>query len=145
MLSAVCRRCSVNSARSRATMPSTSSAVHVSLYPSTYIRASSSSSSSNPIASTPTPKKPSPCRLIPISTFLADFAPLHIRGWRLDNLPHVRHPNSPKEGGMVELQDRHLTRRYDFGIGRDGWRGLLEFVGVIGQAIEVEDVSLQSQ
>lgn len=91
---------------------------------------------------TSTPKKPSPYRLIPVSTFLADFAPLHVKGWRLDNLPHVRHATKPKEGGMVELQDRHLTRRYDFELGKEGWRDTLRFMGLIGSVIEEEDVSL---
>lgn len=86
-------------------------------------------------------KRPSPYRLIPVSIFLADFAPLHVKGWRLDNLPHVRHASQPKEGGMVELQDRHLTRRYDFDLGNQGWGDTLRFIQVIGEAIEAEDVS----
>jgi hypothetical protein len=102
---------------------------------------STSTSTSTPSTTSPALKKPSPYRLIPVSTFLADFAPLHVKGWRLDNLPHVRHATQPKEGGMVELQDRHLTRRYDFQIGPEGWRDTLRFIAIIGEAIEVEDVS----
>jgi hypothetical protein len=97
-------------------------------------RASSSSS---------IPKRPSPYRLIPISTFLADFAPLHVEGWRLEILADIppAQAEKSKEGGMVELQDRRLVRRYDFEQGKEGWRRLMAFSQKAGEVIEAEDVS----
>jgi hypothetical protein len=89
---------------------------------------------------TRTPKRPSPYRLIPISTFLADFAPLHVQGWRLETLPDAS-PTQEKESGMAQLQDRRLVRRYDFEQGKDGWRRLMSFTQKVGEAIETEDVS----
>lgn len=125
----LCRRCTTATKASPSLKARTS--------PTLAWRASSSSSASTPPAET---KRPSPYRLIPVSTFLADFAPLHVKGWRLDNLPHVRKISEPKEGGMVELQDRHLMRHYDFEQGKQGWRDLLRFVQIIGEAVEEEDV-----
>ena len=138
MLNRVCRTCASTSRLSRVyILPN-----NLDRGPFRYNSTTSTSSSTSTSTSAPTStKRPSPYRLIPVSTFLADFAPLHVKGWRLDNLPHLRHASSPKEGGMVELQDRHLTRRYDFGLGREGWGEAMRFVQSIGEAIAIEDVS----
>lgn len=128
----LCRRCA---SASRSTRLSTA---HLNPVATDSRRASSSTASSHPPQAEA--KRPSPYRLIPVSTFLADFAPLHVKGWRLDNLPHVRQVSEPKEGGMVELQDRRLMRHYDFEQGKEGWRDLLRFVQVVGEAVEAEDV-----
>jgi hypothetical protein len=99
---------------------------------STFIRLSSSAS--------PTPKRPSPYRLIPLPTFLADFAPLHVKGWRLELLPGLNPGHRPQDEGMAQLQDRRLVRRYDFEQGKDGWRKLMGFTQTIGDVVEKEDV-----
>lgn len=105
-----------------------------------FVSSSRWSSSSTPPAKT---KRPSPYRLIPISTFLADFAPLHVKGWRLESLPDLPLGSieRPTEGGMVELQDRRLVRRYDFEQGKDGWRRLIAFTQRAGEIVEAKDVS----
>jgi hypothetical protein len=92
-------------------------------------------------SSSPTPKRPSPYRLIPLPTFLADFAPLHVKGWRLELLPGTRPNQSPEDDGMAQLQDRRLVRRYDFEQGKDGWRKLMAFTQSVGEVVEKEDVS----
>jgi hypothetical protein len=94
-------------------------------------------------SSSTTPKRPSPYRLIPLPTFLADFAPLHVKGWRLELLPGVRPNQTPQDDGMAQLQDRRLVRRYDFEQGKDGWRKLLAFTQSAGEVVEKEDVSHQ--
>jgi len=93
-------------------------------------------------SSSTTPKRPSPYRLIPLPTFLADFAPLHVKGWRLELLPGVRPNQTPQDDGMAQLQDRRLVRRYDFEQGKDGWRKLMAFTHTLGEVVEKEDVSL---
>jgi hypothetical protein len=92
-------------------------------------------------SSSATPKRPSPYRLIPLPTFLADFAPLHVKGWRLELLPGVRPKQTPQDDGMAQLQDRRLVRRYDFEQGKDGWRKLMAFTQSVGEVVEKEDVS----
>jgi len=93
-------------------------------------------------SSSTTPKRPSPYRLIPLPTFLADFAPLHVNGWRLELLPGVRPNQPPQDDGMAQLQDRRLVRRYDFEQGKDGWRKLMAFTHTLGEVVEKEDVSI---
>jgi len=90
----------------------------------------------------PTPKRPSPYRLIPLSTFLADFAPLHVKGWRLEPLPGLLPNQKQQDQGMAQLQDRRLVRRYDFEQGKDGWRRLIGFAQTAGEVVEKEDVGL---
>jgi hypothetical protein len=92
-------------------------------------------------SSSTTPKRPSPYRLIPLPTFLADFAPLHVKGWRLELLPGLRPKQAPQDDGMAQLQDRRLVRRYDFEQGKDGWRKLMAFTQSVGEVVEKEDVS----
>lgn len=92
-------------------------------------------------SSSSTPKRPSPYRLIPLPTFLADFAPLHVKGWRLELLPSIRPNQAPQDDGMAQLQDRRLARRYDFEQGKDGWRKLMTFTQSVGEVVEKEDVS----
>jgi len=92
--------------------------------------------------SSSTPKRPSPYRLIPLPAFLADFAPLHVKGWRLELLPGTRPNRAPQDDGMAQLQDRRLVRRYDFEQGKDGWRKLMAFTHTLGEVVEKEDVSL---
>lgn len=147
ILTRVCRSCAI---ASRQVVARPNRAPHGLVGQARRFNSTAPPSTSTP-SPTPSPNpspRPSPYRLIPVSKFLADFAPLHIKGWRLDNLPHphshLRHTSQPKEGGMVELQDRHLTRRYDFELGPGGWRALMEFMQTIGQAVEAEDVSLAS-
>lgn len=91
-------------------------------------------------SSSPIPKKPSPYRLIPLPTFLADFAPLHVTGWRLELLPNISLNKTPQDEGMAQLQDRRLVRRYDFEQGKDGWRRLMAFIQKLGEVVEKEDV-----
>jgi hypothetical protein len=43
--------------------------------------------------------------------------------------------------GMADLQDRRLVRMWEFGEGKDGWRGLMRFAQTVGQIVEEEDVS----
>jgi len=93
------------------------------------------------VSSNTTPKRPSPYRLIPLPTFLADFAPLHVKGWRLELLPDLRPSPTPQDDGMAQLQDRRLVRRYDFEQGKDGWRKLMAFTQNAGEVVEKEDVS----
>ena len=95
---------------------------------------------SNPTS--PSPKRPSPYRLIPLPTFLADFAPLHVRDWRLEPLPGLLPNQKQQDEGMARLQDRRLVRRYDFEQGKDGWRKLIGFVQTAGEVVEKEDVGL---
>jgi len=40
---------------------------------------------------------------------------------------------------MADLQDRRLMRLYGFPSGKDGWRGVLEFVVKAGRVVEEED------
>lgn len=89
-----------------------------------------------------TPKRPSPYRLISLPTFLADFAPLHVKGWRLEPLPGLLPNQKPQAEGMAQLQDRRLVRRYDFEQGKDGWRKLIGFVQSAGEVVDKEDVGL---
>lgn len=42
---------------------------------------------------------------------------------------------------MADLQDRRLVRMWEFGEGKDGWRGLMRFAQTVGQIVEEEDVS----
>jgi hypothetical protein len=93
-------------------------------------------------SASPTPKRPSPYRLIPLPTFLADFAPLHVKGWCLELLPGLHPDQRPQDEGMAQLQDRRLVRRYDFEQGKDGWRKLIGFTQTIGDVVEKEDVRL---
>ena len=95
-------------------------------------------------SSTATPKRPSPYRLIPLPTFLADFAPLHVKGWRLELLPGIRSTPTTEVEGMAQLQDRRLVRRYDFEQGKEGWRRLMAFTHSLGEAVEKEDVRLET-
>jgi hypothetical protein len=92
-------------------------------------------------SSSTTAKRPSPYRLIPLPTFLADFAPLHVKGWRLELLPRLPPNQIPQDEGMAQLQDRRLVRRYDFEQGKDGWRKLMAFTHTLGGVVEKEDVS----
>jgi hypothetical protein len=94
-------------------------------------------------SSSSTPKRPSPYRLIPLPTFLADFAFLHVKGWRLELLPGIRPNQTPQDDGMAQLQDRRLVRRYDFEQGKDGWMKLMAFTHTLGEVVEEEDVSPQ--
>lgn len=87
-----------------------------------------------------TPKRLSPYRLIPLPTFLADFAPLHVKGWRLEVLPGICSSPTLQDEGMAQLQDRRLVRRYDFEHGKDGWRSLMAFTENAGNVVEKEDV-----
>jgi hypothetical protein len=103
----------------------------------------------------PKPRRPSPYRLLPPHTFLAHFAPLHVVGWRLDLLPSIVQMSDGNSGnngdgaelrrevqeGMADLQDRRLVRMWEFGEGKDGWRGLMRFAQTVGQIVEEEDVS----
>ena len=93
------------------------------------------------VSSNTTPKRPSPYRLIPLPAFLADFAPLHVKGWRLELLPGLRPNPAPQGDGTAQLQDRRLVRRYDFEQGQDGWRKLMAFTQNVGEVVEKEDVS----
>ena len=95
---------------------------------------------SNPTS--PSSRRPSPYRLIPLPTFLADFAPLHVKGWRLEPLPGLLPNQKPQAEGMAQLQDRRLVRRYDFEQGKDGWRKMIAFVQTAGGIVEKEDVGL---
>ncbi|GFZ45258.1 hypothetical protein JCM24511_02984 [Saitozyma sp. JCM 24511] len=101
----------------------------------------------------PKPRRPSPYRLLPPHTFLAHFAPLHVAGWRLDLLPSIVQLSEGRSGnngdgaelrrevqeGMADLQDRRLVRMWEFGEGKDGWRGLMRFAQTVGQIVEEED------
>lgn len=93
-------------------------------------------------SASPSRKRPSPYRLIPLPTFLADFAPLHVKGWRLEPLPGLLPNQKQQAEGMAQLQDRRLIRRYDFEQGKDGWRKLIGFVQTAGGIVEKEDVGL---
>ena len=76
--------------------------------------------------------------------FLADFAPLHVKGWRLELLPGIRSTPTTEVEGMAQLQDRRLVRRYDFEQGKEGWRRLMAFTHSLGEAVEKEDVRLET-
>jgi hypothetical protein len=91
------------------------------------------------------PKRPSPYRLIPPHTFLADFAPLHVAGWRLDQLlpsiqPSVNPGRASIEDGMADLQDRRLIRLYEFEMGKNGWNDLMGFMSRVGEMVAEQDV-----
>nr|XP_031864173.1 uncharacterized protein CI109_000085 [Kwoniella shandongensis]KAA5531245.1 hypothetical protein CI109_000085 [Kwoniella shandongensis] len=95
------------------------------------------------------PRRPSPYRLLQPHAFLADFAPLHVKGWRLDALEpqerlvnptgHVDEGLSADKAEGADLQSRRLVRVYEFGDGKEGWRDLLRFVAKTGEVIEEED------
>lgn len=92
------------------------------------------------------PKKLSPYRLIPPHTFLAEFAPLHVAGWRLDHLPSNSvtartTERSAVEEGMADLQDRRLVRLYEFEMSKEGWEDCMKYVKKIGDIVAKEDVS----
>ncbi|WWC70788.1 uncharacterized protein I206_104740 [Kwoniella pini CBS 10737] len=104
------------------------------------LRFSSSSSAS--------PKRPSPYRLIQPHSFLSEFAPLHISGWRLDSVVEQNRlinpisniddaPRGGSEGG--DLQDRRLIRVFLMGDGKEGWRDTMKFVAQVGKIVEQED------
>ncbi|WRT67739.1 uncharacterized protein IL334_004711 [Kwoniella shivajii] len=103
-----------------------------------------SDSSANP------PRHPSPYRLVQPHTFLSQFAPLHIAGWRLDSIvaqerlinplstiDEVSSSADEKEGG--DLQDRRLVRAFSMGEGKDGWKDTMNFVQKSGEIIDTED------
>ncbi|KAK6908152.1 hypothetical protein L486_07529 [Kwoniella mangroviensis CBS 10435] len=109
------------------------------------IRSYSSSSSEQPSSPGP-PKRPSPYRLLQSHTFLSQFAPLHISGWRLDSIAQQDRLINPLsavdealdlEGG--DLQDRRLVRAFMMGEGKVGWKDAMIFVQRAGQIIEEED------
>ena len=89
---------------------------------------------------TPSPKKPSPYRLLSPQSFVADFAPLHVHGWRLDHLSAPRLPEQ-RPHPPADLQDRRLVRSYRFEATKDGWRDLMRLATNIGEHAEAEDVS----
>ncbi|WVW84712.1 hypothetical protein I302_106747 [Kwoniella bestiolae CBS 10118] len=94
------------------------------------------------------PKRPSPYRLIQPHTFLSQFAPLHISGWRLDSLSQQERLVNPLssvdealdvEGEGGDLQNRRLVRAFVMGEGREGWRDVMRFTQRAGEVIEQED------
>ncbi|WWD04907.1 hypothetical protein V865_002978 [Kwoniella europaea PYCC6329] len=97
--------------------------------------------------STPNPpKRPSPYRLLQPHTFLSQFAPLHISGWRLDSIAQQERLINPLsavdealdvEGG--DLQDRRLVRAFMMGEGKVGWKDAISFAQRAGEIIEEED------
>lgn len=102
--------------------------------------------------STPSPpRRPSPYRLLQPHAFLAEFAPLHVNGWRVDALQSAE---KLLEADKVEevldgaetveksgdLQGRRLVRVFELGEGKEGWRKLIKFVGHVGQVVEDQDV-----
>lgn len=93
------------------------------------------------------PRRPSPYRLIPPHTFLAEFAPLHVAGWRLDHLPDAAGAgdggshNGAVAEGMADLQDRRLVRLYEFELGKRGWCDIRRLVDQLGEVVEKHDVS----
>lgn len=113
---------------------------------------STSNSSSIPDAPK-TPRRPSPYRLLPPHLFLSQFAPLHVRGWRLDSQSsdsansrcdldgEVGAGADGTQGETADLQDRRLVRVYDFPKGKEGWRAIMAFAGRIAEVVEREDVS----
>lgn len=109
----------------------------ISVKPVVGIPARSASTSS----STAPPKRPSPYRLIPAHTFLAQFAPLHVAGWRLDLLPTSPAAPQTAEAGMVDLQDRRLVRLYEFESGKQGWKECMRFMHRLGEVVETQDAS----
>ncbi|OXG83254.1 hypothetical protein C349_03098 [Cryptococcus neoformans var. grubii Br795] len=101
--------------------------------------------------STPSPpRRPSPYRLLQPHAFLAEFAPLHVNGWRVDALQSAEKlleadkveevldgSESVEESG--DLQGRRLVRVFELGEGKEGWRRLIKFVGHVGQVVEDQD------
>lgn len=101
--------------------------------------------------STPSPaRRPSPYRLLQPHAFLAEFAPLHVNGWRVDALENAEklleadRVEEVLDGAQAmekgDLQGRRLVRVFELGEGKEGWRRLIKFVGQVGQVIEDQDV-----
>ncbi|KGB74805.1 hypothetical protein I307_01064 [Cryptococcus deuterogattii 99/473] len=100
--------------------------------------------------STPSPaRRPSPYRLLQPHAFLAEFAPLHVNGWRVDALEDAEklleadRVEEVLDGAQAmqkgDLQGRRLVRVFELGEGKEGWRRLIKFVGQVGQVIEDQD------
>ncbi|WVF69217.1 hypothetical protein IAT40_003993 [Kwoniella sp. CBS 6097] len=94
-----------------------------------------------------TPKRPSPYRLLQPQTFIAEFAPLHTEGWRLDAISsqeRMINPLSPVSISVDEhtggdLQDRRLVRAFMLGEGKEGWRDTMRLAQRAGEVIEEQD------
>jgi hypothetical protein len=97
----------------------------------------------------PKQRRPSPYRLIPTRTFLAQFAPLHVAGWRLEKLPSIaaaaslpgRKGAAPKVEETGDLQDYCLTRAFSYEQTREGWEGAMRLVQRLVEVVADEDVS----
>ncbi|OCF42043.1 hypothetical protein I317_04129 [Kwoniella heveanensis CBS 569] len=93
------------------------------------------------------PKRPSPYRLLQPHTFIAEFAPLHTEGWRLDAISsqeRMINPLSPisislDEQNSGDLQDRRLVRAFALGEGKEGWMDTMKLAQRAGQVIEEQD------
>lgn len=117
-----------------------------SIFPTQRAR-TSHTAASTPTSPTPAarPKKVSPYRLVPAHTFLADFAPLHANGWRLNSLVN---PSSDEAGGRAalsedgDLQDYELVRTYGFELTKEGWKRAAGLVQQIAEVVEQQDVSI---
>ncbi|WVQ72867.1 hypothetical protein IAR50_002428 [Cryptococcus sp. DSM 104548] len=99
------------------------------------------------LSSAPAPRRPSPYRLLQPQAFLAAFAPLHVRGWRLESLESTEkllEANRVEEAMKVEadggdLQGKRLVRVFELGEGKEGWRRVGEFLRRAGTAVEEQD------
>ncbi|WVQ96719.1 hypothetical protein IAU59_003826 [Kwoniella sp. CBS 9459] len=95
------------------------------------------------------PKRPSPYRLLQPHTFIAEFAPLHTEGWRLDAissqerminpLSPISISPSPDEQSSGDLQGRRLVRAFVLGEGKEGWRDTMRLAQRAGDVIEEQD------
>jgi len=129
--------------------------IHANLHRQTPVvaqRAISGLASSSQPVETSKPRKPSPYRLLSPESFISDFAPLHVAGWRLDQLPYTPTRTSTEEAasdqaenvnttkGQSSLQGRRLVRMYEFPRGKEGWTKLMQTLSEAGTIIEQEDV-----
>ncbi|ODN95271.1 hypothetical protein L198_04661 [Cryptococcus wingfieldii CBS 7118] len=99
------------------------------------------------LSSAPQARRPSPYRLLQPQAFFAAFAPLHVRGWRLESLKSGTQLS--EEGNLDDtieaqlykgdLQGRRLVRVFEMGEGKEGWRRVGEFLRMAGTAVEEQD------